>query len=310
MSLTVKQAGMLSLLQDAGRYGKHDIGLTTGGPMDSMAFRWANQLLSNELASTAIEVTVGGLELEAAVNTFIVVTGAKVPLTINDDEKALWQVHAVSAGDIVRLGFATEGMRAYLSVAGGFKVEGQFGSTATVSRESIGGFDGGPLKIGDVLACDQVSAIKKRALAKCYQPEYQQETVLRVVLGYQQNSFSEYQQWRFFNNEYSVSARCDRMGFRLEGAEISCDINGILSEGICFGAIQIPADGQPIVLLNDRQTIGGYPKIGSVLSIDCAKLAQLPAGSKVRFEAIDIYQAQNLIHLAHSQFQRTPMDDC
>ena len=310
MSLTVKQAGMLSLLQDAGRYGQHDIGLTTGGPMDAMAFKWANQLLSNEPSATAIEVTVGGLELEASVNTFIVVTGAKVPLTINDDDKALWQVHAVGIGDIIKLGFATEGMRAYLSVAGGFKVAGQFGSTATVSRESIGGLDGGPLTIGDVLACDQVSVIKQLALAECYRSEYKQETVLRVVLGYQQNSFSEYQQWRFFNNEYSVSARCDRMGVRLEGAEIGCDINGILSEGICFGAIQIPADGQPIVLLNDRQTIGGYPKIGSVLSIDCAKLAQLPTGSKVRFKAIDIYRAQNLIHLAHSQFQRTPMEDC
>jgi allophanate hydrolase subunit 2 len=100
------------------------------------------------------------------------------------------------------------------------------------------------------------------------------------------------------------------MGYSLEGAEISCDIEGILSEGICFGAVQIPADGQPIILLNDRPTIGGYPKIGSVLSIDCARLAQLPAGSKVRFEAIDIYGAQHLIQLAQSQFQSTPMDQC
>jgi biotin-dependent carboxylase-like uncharacterized protein len=306
----VKQTGMLSLLQDAGRYGKHDIGLTTGGAMDAVAFKWANQLLTNELSATAIEVTVGGLELEATVNTFIVVTGAKVPLTINNDEKALWQVHAISIGDIIKLGFATEGMRAYLSVAGGFNIASQFGSTATVSRESIGGLNGGPLKIGDLLPCDGVSSIKSLQLAEHYRPTYNQDTVLRVVLGYQQDSFSKYQQWRFFSSEYSVSARCDRMGFRLEGAEISCDINGILSEGICFGAVQIPADGQPIVLLNDRQTIGGYPKIGSVLSIDCAKLAQLPTGSKVRFEAIDIYQAQNLIHLAQSQFQRTPMDDC
>jgi biotin-dependent carboxylase-like uncharacterized protein len=310
VSLTVNQAGMLSLLQDTGRYGKHDIGLTTGGPMDAVAFKWANRLLDNKLSATAIEVTVGGLELAVMVDTFIVVTGAKVPLTINAVDKALWQVHAVSVGDIIKLGFATEGMRAYLSVAGGFKVALQFDSAATVTRESVGGLNGGPLKIGDILPCDGVSSITPLKLAQRYWPTYKQEVVLRVVLGYQQDSFSEHQQWRFFNSEYTVSARSDRMGFRLEGAEINCDIKGILSEGICFGAIQIPADGQPIVLLNDRQTIGGYPKIGSVLSMDCAKLAQSPVGSKVLFKAIDIYQAQNLIHLAQSQFQRIPMEEC
>jgi biotin-dependent carboxylase-like uncharacterized protein len=310
VSLTVNQSGMLSLLQDAGRYGQHDIGLTTGGPMDAMAFKWANRLLANKLSATAIEVTVGGLELAATVDTFIVVTGAKVPLTINAVEKTLWQVHAVRVGDIIKLGFATEGMRAYLSVAGGFKVAPQFNSTATVIRESIGGLNGGPLKIGDILPCDAANSIKPLKLAEYYQPKYNQEAVLRVVLGYQQDSFSEHQQWRFFNGEYTVSASCDRMGFRLQGAEINCDLNGILSEGICFGAIQIPADGQPIVLLNDRQTIGGYPKIGSVLSIDCAKLAQLATSGKVRFKAIDIYQAQNLIHLAQSQFLRAPMEQC
>jgi biotin-dependent carboxylase-like uncharacterized protein len=310
MSLIVKKAGMLSLLQDAGRYGMHNIGLTTGGAMDAIAFKWANRLLANKLTATAIEVTVGGLELEATVNTFMVVTGAKVSLTINNNEKALWQVHTISIGDIIKLGFAKEGLHAYLSVVGGFDIASQFGSSATVSRESIGGLNGGPLKIGDLLPCAEVSHIKPMQLAEHYRPSYSRDIVLRVVLGYQQDSFSDYQQWRFFSSEYSVSARCDRMGFRLEGAKISCDINGILSEGICLGAIQIPADGQPIILLNDRPTIGGYPKIGSVLSLDCAKLGQLPAGSKVRFEKIDIYRAQNLIHAEQSQFQRTPMDDC
>ena len=310
MSLIVKKAGMLSLLQDVGRYGKHNIGLTTGGAMDAMAYKWANRLLANKLSATAIEVTIGGLEVEARVNTFIVVTGAKVPLTINNHEKALWEVHAISVGDIVKLGFAKEGLCAYLSVAGGFNIASQFGSSATVRRESIGGLNGGPLKIGDLLPCAEVGKIKPLQLAEHYRPSYNRDTVLRVILGYQQDNFSGYQQWLFFNSEYSVSLKCDRMGFRLEGAEIRCDINGILSEGICFGAIQIPADGQPIILLNDRPTIGGYPKIGSVLSLDCAKLAQLPAGSKVRFEAIDVYRAQALIHLAQSQFQCTPMDDC
>jgi biotin-dependent carboxylase-like uncharacterized protein len=301
---------MLSLLQDIGRYGRHDIGLTTGGAMDAIAYKWANRLLANKLSATAIEVTVGGLELEATVNSFIAVTGAKVPLTINKEKKALWQVHAISVGDIINLGFAAQGLYAYLSVASGFNITEQFGSSATVSRESIGGLNGGPLKINDQLPCAEVSKIKVVQLAEHYRPLYNREAILRVVLGYQQSSFSNDEKRRFFSSQYTVSTRCDRMGYSLEGAEISCDIEGILSEGICFGAVQIPADGQPIILLNDRPTIGGYPKIGSVLSIDCARLAQLPAGSKVRFEAIDIYGAQHLIQLAQSQFQSTPMDQC
>jgi biotin-dependent carboxylase-like uncharacterized protein len=309
MSLIVKQAGMLSLLQDSGRYGQHKLGLTTGGPMDAVAFNWANRLVGNNLSATAIEITVGGLELEATIATSIAVTGANMALTINDEDKSLWQTQSINAGDIIKLGFASEGMRGYLAVANGFNVAPQFGSTATVSREKIGGINGGPLLAGDVLPCEATIAVKKLVLAAQYRPTYSKAAILRVVQGYQQDSFSNHQQWRFFNSEYTVSNRSDRMGFRLEGAEISCDINGILSEGICFGAIQIPADGQPIVLLNDRQTIGGYPKIGSVLSIDCAKLAQLPVGGKIQFQAIDIYKAQNLIHLAQSQFQRIRLDE-
>jgi allophanate hydrolase subunit 2 len=115
------------------------------------------------------------------------------------------------------------------------------------------------------------------------------------------------QQRRFFSHKYTVSERCDRMGYRLEGPAITCDIEGILSEGICFGAIQIPADGQPIVLLNDRQTIGGYPKIGSALSLDAAQLAQLTPGGSVHFAPISPHGAHNALHLARSFDQRQPL---
>ena len=123
-----------------------------------------------------------------------------------------------------------------------------------------------------------------------------------MVLGYQQECFNETQKQLFFNTQYSVTKNSDRMGFRLQGAEIIPTIEGILSEGICLGAIQFPPDGQPIVLLNDRQTMGGYPKIGSVLSVDIGKLAQLSAGGTVRFEAISIDQAQSLLAENEKQF--------
>jgi len=130
-----------------------------------------------------------------------------------------------------------------------------------------------------------------------------------VIPGYQQAHFNRLQQRRFFSHAYTVSDRCDRMGYRLEGPAVSCEIEGILSEGICYGAIQIPADGQPIVLLNDRQTIGGYPKIGSALSIDAAHLAQLKPGDTVHFAPISHHAAHNALHLAESFNKRLPISE-
>ena len=133
---------------------------------------------------------------------------------------------------------------------------------------------------------------------------------LHTVPSYQQRHFTSYQQRLFFSTEYTVSKSFDRMGYRLEGQAITCDVEGILSEGICHGAVQIPADGQPIVLLNDRQTIGGYPKIGAVSSVDTAKLGQLNQGGKVHFEPISMEQAHNIFHLNLSGFNRTELVTC
>jgi len=300
MSFKIMQAGILSLLQDGGRIGQHRIGLTTGGPLDAHAFNWCNRLLQNERGATAIEISFGGLQIEAQVDTFICVTGASMPLRINGGQKDLWHVHPVKAGDRIGLDFSEEGSRSYLGVAGGFAVAPSFGSTATVMRESIGGLSGDKLKVGDSVPCETVRQCRQLYLAKSDQPRYQNSIVVRVIPGYQQAHFTRIQQRLFFNHAYTVSERCDRMGYRLEGPRINCEIEGILSEGICYGAIQVPADGQPIVLLNDRQTIGGYPKIGSALSIDAAKLAQLKPGGTVHFTPIGQHEAHSALHLAAS----------
>jgi biotin-dependent carboxylase-like uncharacterized protein len=300
MSFKITQAGILSLLQDGGRIGRHRIGLTTGGPLDAHAFNWCNRLLQNKSGATAIEVSFGGLQIEAQVDTFICVTGASMPLRINKVQKDLWRVHRVKAGDLIVLEFSEQGSRSYLGVAGGFTVAPSFGSTATVMRESIGGLSGDKLKVGDSLSCATVAQRRLLYLAESHHPRYLNTATVRVIPGYQQAHFSRVQQRLFFNHAYTVSERCDRMGYRLEGPPISCDIEGILSEGICYGAIQLPADGQPIVLLNDRQTIGGYPKIGSALSIDAAKLAQLKPGGTVHFTPIGHHEAHNALHLTAS----------
>lgn len=306
----VKQPGMLSLVQDIGRFGSFNIGLTNGGPLDLNAFQWANRLCANELNVSAIEISIGGLVLIAQIDTIIAVTGASMPLSINHEKKELWRSYQVKAGDIIELGFASKGMRSYLAVADGFTIKESFGSTATVCREGVGGLTGDKLKTGDILPCTSKIRKTNLVLTESSRPTYSNDIVLRTVPSYQQKYFSSYQQRLFFSSEYTVSKSFDRMGYRLTGQKVKCDISGILSEGICHGAVQIPADGQPIVLMNDRQTIGGYPKIGAVCSVDTAKLAQLKQGDKVHFEPISMEQAHNLFHLNLSRFSRKKLKVC
>ncbi|KXJ57355.1 biotin-dependent carboxyltransferase family protein [Neptuniibacter pectenicola] len=305
----VLQPGLLTLIQDAGRFGHHRIGLTNGGPLDTQAFKWANRLLGNPLNSTLLEVSIGGLVLASEVDTFLVVTGAEMPLKINGVEQDRWHAHRIRQGDRIELGFSKQGARAYLAVTDGFDIQHDFSSSATVSREGIGGLNGGKLQPGDYLPCSSNTKGQSFRLAEQHRPQYQDNINLRVITGYQQQAFSDVDKRMFFSSEYEVTDRADRMGYRLSGPEIKASMEGILSEGICHGAIQIPADGQPIVLLNDRQTIGGYPKIGSMISIDTARMAQQLPGSKVSFEEISIDEAHNLHCLAHVKFERTEPED-
>lgn len=307
---SVKQPGLLSLLHDRGRYGAHNLGLTTGGPLDGLAFDWANRLLGNDDNATCLEISFGGLTLESETDTSFVITGAETPCKLNGESIPLWQTLGISRGDKLEVGFTTAGTRCYLAVSGGFQVKPSFGSSSTVLREKIGGLHGDKLQAGDHLPCDAASLTTHSRLAQSDQPVYGDSASLRVVLGYQQNAFAALQHWKFFNSEYRLTDRCDRMGFRLEGETVHSEMVGMLSEGICHGAIQIPADGQPIVLMNDRQTIGGYPKIGAVIALDTARLAQLSPGSSVRFEAISIEQAHNIHCLERAHYQRTQAQPC
>jgi biotin-dependent carboxylase-like uncharacterized protein len=277
--------------------------------MDGEAFHYCNRLLHNPPGSTAIEISVGGLQLTAKVDTYICLTGAPMPLSINGEERAGWEVHRVFSGDTISVGFARNGCRGYLGVADGFSVAPSFGSTATVVREHVGGLRGESLGAGDQLPCSAVSLRAQCFLPETDRPRYQNTLTVRVIPGYQQRHFSRSEQRRFFGSTYRVSERCDRMGYRLEGPAVKCDIDGILSEGICLGAIQIPPDGQPIVLLNDRQTIGGYPKIGAALSLDAARLAQLTPGGTVHFTPITTHAAHRALSLAQRFGLRRPLQE-
>ncbi|GHE98720.1 biotin-dependent carboxyltransferase family protein [Thalassotalea profundi] len=312
-SFIVKSPGILTLFQDSGRSGFYHLGLTNGGPLDSNAFKWANRLCGNSLGTCALEVSMGGLELESQVDTLIAITGANMALTINSKPQELWRTHHIKSGDTISLAYASHGVRSYLAVAGGFTIAPQFGSRSTVCREGVGGLNGDKIAKGDVLPCAPFKSDNfsyDQMLPKKLHPIYHDHVTLRTVPSYQQQHFSSVQQRLFYSSEYGVSQLNDRMGYRLSGQKITSDIQGILSEGICSGAIQIPADGQPIVLLNDRQTIGGYPKIGAVISADTSKLAQLSAGQKVNFEAISMECAHNIHHLTSHLFKQTQLERC
>ncbi|ALS99714.1 biotin-dependent carboxyltransferase family protein [Lacimicrobium alkaliphilum] len=301
----IENPGLLSLLTDCGRFGQAHLGLTTGGPMDPFAFNLANALVGNSSNTTLIETTLGGLSLKTGGDCLIAVTGAVTDLKIDNKTAPLWQSHKVKRDQTIELGQPQQGLRNYIAVSGGFGVDPEFGSTSTVLREGIGGLGGTRLQQGDKLAVGQSAASTRcRSLPESAIPDYGTMRPLRLVTGYQFTDFPLSSRQRFFTSEYNISAQADRMGYRLSGPAISSGSRSMLSEGIALGAVQVPADGQPIVLLNDRQTIGGYPKLGSVLSSDCALLAQWAPGTKISFEPVSIEQAHNLLHLHHARLVR------
>ena len=200
---------------------------------------------------------------------------------------------------MIELGFARSGSRAYLAVGGGFQAEPVFNSVSTVPREGLGGLhaDGSALKSGDLLPCKPIENTSLWQLPEKLRADYRQNSaLLRVVLGYQQENFSETQKQLFFNSSYSVTKYSDRMGYRLEGSRNYSLHRGHSLRGHLPRRYSIPRlMGSQSFLLNDRQTMGGYPKIGSVLSVDIGKLAQLSAGGTVRFEAISMRSGTVLI---------------
>lgn len=291
----ILQPGILSLIQDSGRIGYQQYGLTNGGPVDAAAFNWANRLCNNQPGTTAIEVNIGGLMLRARVRTQIAITGAAMSLSINGKLMPIWQSHNIYPKDIIRLGYSTAGSRCYLATAGGFTVEPQFASTSTVVRERIGGLNGESLLTGDIVPCPPCENSQRWRVLNQYRPRYTNHINLRAIPSYQHKLFTRAEKRKFYRSTFTVSRNCDRMGYRLNGTHIKSPNKGILSEGIVLGAIQIPHDGNPIIMLQDRPTMGGYPKIATVLSLDIAALGQLKAGDTVSFSPISVSSAKSLV---------------
>jgi len=282
----ILKSGLFTTIQDQGRRGFMHLGLTQSGAMDMYAYRWGQRLLGNG-RQNALEVMVG-LRIEVLGDTMISVCGADLGFELNGVNKVIWQTFFVQKGDILDFPQRILGQRAYLSVKEGFSMDKTYGSYATTFKDEIGFV----LKRGDILAYESFSQDANKRLQEKYIPNYNTPLLLRLYLSYQHRYFSQEEQEKFFASEYEITMESNRMGAKLKGASIRPSKGGIISEGIAFGSVQIPNDGQPILLLKERQTIGGYPKIGVVLAQDCYRFSQLAIGDKVRFEEISFNEAR------------------
>lgn len=276
----VLHAGLFTTIQDQGRNGYTHLGITQSGAMDEYAYLWGQKLLDNKKAN-ALEVMVG-LKLEVLTSTLISVCGADLSFQINGKTQTIWQTHFVQKGDILSFPKRVLGQRAYLAVKESFILKKYYNSYATTLKENIGS----KIQKDDILEFNSSPKTSTKRVQNKYIPNYDNPLILRLLPSYQNNYFSKEEQKKFFNAQYKITMQSDRMGAKLKGEPIESNKDGIISEGIAFGSVQIPQDGQPILLLKERQTIGGYPKIGTVLAIDCFRFSQLSVGDKVRFEKI------------------------
>jgi len=291
----------LCLLQDAGRFGVRHLGVTQGGAADWVSMSWANKLLGNSLDAAVIEVTLGGLTLLAEQDCCLALAGADLGAMLDSRPLAPWRSFFMRKGERLCFTQPILGARAYLAAPGGFDAPPVLGSCATVVREELGGLDG----MGKALAKgDQLSyagsAFVLHALPDHLIPDLNLNSPLDVVLGAQIGQFSGLSLFDAFNSEWTLDSRADRMGIRLLGPELVYLGTPLISEGIPLGAIQVPPDGQPIVLLNDRQTIGGYPRLGALSPLSLARLAQCLPGVPVRLKPI-VQTTAHQQHVAYVQ---------
>jgi len=294
MMLQVKKSGFLSLVQDYGRYGHQSIGVTNGGPLDEHAFLWANRLLDNHYNDAQIEISYGLFSVQFFDDAMIAICGADLSASINDIAIKPWQSYKIKAGDIVSFVSPVAGLRCYLAVKGGFTVEKQLSSCSTVVREKLGGIhqNGSKLSKGDCISYQPSQDEIIKYVPPQYRGKYDKEITLRFIPNTSPTSAGKDVLRAFTGNSYEVTSNMDRMGYRLSGNALDTPQKGIISQGVSLGAIQVPKDGQPIILMKDRQTMGGYPLIGCVSYLDLSKLAQSNPGTKLSFTPVDVDEAE------------------
>ncbi len=285
--LKLLSAGPLSTIQDGGRHGYQRYGVSVAGAFDPLYLAAANALVGNDALEGGIELTMTGDTYEVAADSVRIALAGDFPAVIDGEPAAPWRSHTLNRGQVLKIGAARAGLRGYLAVAGGFDLVPQLGSVSTHVRNRLGGLDGARLKAGDLLPLRLAAAPAgaDRALDPALLPR--RDLILRVVLGPQDGHFAPEHVAAFLGGAWTIGRESDRMGCRLEGPMVGHAKGfNIISDGIPLGAVQVPGSGQPIILLPDRQTAGGYPKIACVIKPDVAALAQARPGDVVRFQAV------------------------
>jgi len=294
--IEVIKPGQQTLIQDFGRFGLAHYGIAQGGPVDDYAYSWANHLLGNTINMPTLEITLGQAEFLIHHSCEMAIAGGDLNAKLDGVPLDNWSTFRAMKGQTLTFGLPRNGLRAYLAIKKGFIVSPQLGSVATVERDQLGGLARGQtLQQGDILAFSQHSiSAKPVQMTFRYKPDYDLPLELRVIEGYQVNDFTRDAVNSLYSQRFTVSQLVNRMGYRLAGAQVESPKKEYLSEGIALGSIQVTPSGEPIILLNDRQTIGGYPKIGCVARIDLPRLAQAKPGQKVRFVRGDLLGLQDV----------------
>ena len=282
--LSVIKPGLLTTIQDLGRYGHQESGVPVAGPMDAFSHRLANQLVGNDAAAATLEITLIGPELTVDVDTTLAICGAHFEVTCDDRPVPMDASFAVRAGQRVKFGRVMQGARAYLAVAGGVQTKQVLGSRATHLVSRMGGFDGRALASGDRVPISAAPSPRPHRKSPGLTLPTRGRALLRIMRGPQDEWFDHEAMKTIAGVSFRVSPRSNRMGYRLQGPPLRRAREGeLISEPVGIGAIQVPTAGEPILLMADRQTAGGYPKIGHVIAADLPLAGQLAPGDFIEF---------------------------
>lgn len=298
MGVLFLKGGLFTTVQDIGRNGYQKSGFHVSGVMDKRSFMIANLLVDNPENEAVLEFTMVGPTLKFTSDTIIAITGGDFGPKINEKEAPMYTAIYVHKDDILEFQYAKEGNWGYIAFSSRLDIPMMMGSRSTDIKCKIGGYHGRKLEKGDHIWFRAKRRYLSSFLSRTIPQEHFEEGTIkiRVVMGPQDDYFTQEGIQTFLTEEYSVTSECDRMGYRLEGEYIAHNDKGadIISDGIALGAIQVPSNGRPIIMLSDRQTTGGYTKIATVISVDIPKLVQCKEQTKICFEKISVQEAQKL----------------
>lgn len=289
--LNVIKPGVFSMIQDLGRTGYQAHGIIKSGAMDTVAYRLGNALLQ-QANKPALEMTLIGGEFLFTKPTTIALTGGKMHAAVNGNVLKMNQAIALKANDRLTCGPITSGTRSYLCIAGGFSIEPILNSTSTYLKAGFGGFHGRALQTRDEIPYEPT--MRRFKTTQIYTENFYEPRPIRILKGTEWHHFTALAQQYFLHQPYTISLEADRMGYRLDG-EVpleTTDSVQLLSEAVTFGTIQVPSTGQPILLMADHQTTGGYKKIAQVIAADLPRLAQLGPKHTITFELVTLPQAE------------------